>query len=312
MPTTTARQPIGKDIYGTIFNIQRYSISDGPGIRTTVFFKGCPLSCQWCHNPESQARHAELIFHRKRCLGCGACALHCLESAISVDGLAKTRKNVCVRCGTCVDYCFTDARELVGKELSCIEVMDVIEKDRSFYDQSRGGVTLSGGEPLDQADFAKALLEMCCAAGIHTALDTSGFAPWDTIDALRSHVDLFLYDLKIIDDTKHQMHVGVSNQPILDNLNRLDENGHTIILRIPIVPGVTDDEENIEAIVNVAKSLSNVRQIDILPYHHIAAEKYDRLQLKYQLSDCRPPKSDHMVTVKSLIEKANIRVSIGG
>ncbi len=297
---------------GFIFNIQRFSVNDGPGIRTTVFLKGCPLNCRWCHNPESQASQADVIFRRNRCTCCGECADNCPEHAITIHEEAITDLSTCTRCGTCIDHCFSDAREIVGKEMPCSEVVAEIEKDRRFYDQSGGGVTLSGGEPLTQAEFTLVLLKRCRDTGIHTVLDTSGYTAWRIIDAIRSHVDLFLYDLKVIENKKHQLHVGVSNQLILDNLRRLDENGHAIVLRVPIVPGVTDDHDNIEGIASLAKSLPNVRQVDILPYHHIAVEKYERLQQEYQLPGCRPPTRDHMVKIKSLIEKTGIRVSIGG
>lgn len=297
---------------GSIFNIQRFSVSDGPGIRTTVFFKGCPLACAWCHNPESQHRRPEITYRRRRCMSCGACAENCPEQAITMGNGATTDLDTCTRCGTCLAYCFTEAREIVGQRRTCADVMQIIEKDRSFYEESKGGVTLSGGEPLMQAHFAGAVLAECKKRGIHTALDTCGYAEWATIDGLRSFVDLFLFDLKIMDDRQHFDYAGVSNRLILDNLDKLAHAGHHIIIRFPIIPGITDKRENIEAIAALAKALPNIIQIDILPYHDIAMEKYGRLQKDYSLGHCHPPNREEMMAVKSMMRKANMQVSIGG
>lgn len=223
-----------------------------------------------------------------------------------------TDLNACKCCGTCVTSCFADAREIAGQQRTVAEVMDIIEKDRSFYEESHGGVTLSGGEPLAQAVFAKALLKACKKRGIHTALDTCGYADWAAIDDLRPFVDLFLYDLKIMDDKQHRAQVGVSNRLILENLEKLAHGGHRIIIRFPIIPGITDDKRNIDAIVDIANALPNIFQIDILPYHHIAVEKYARLQQEYELAGFQAPSRDKMMHIKSMMKDANIRVSIGG
>ena len=223
-------------ITGKVFDIKKFSIHDGPGIRTTVFFKGCPLSCRWCHNPESQALEPEMMLWANRCIRCEACLPVCKQGAISRDGdFAPTDGEKCVLCGACVEACHAGAREIVGREMTVAQVMAEIERDVAFYDESNGGVTFSGGEPLWQAGFLLALLQACQEKEIHTALDTCGFAPWEMLDAIREHVDLFMYDLKLMDDAKHRDFTGVSNELILKNLQALSQRGHDIVLRVPIV-----------------------------------------------------------------------------
>ena len=274
-------------IKGVIFDIKKYSIHDGPGIRTTIFFKGCPLTCWWCHNPESQDPKPEIIIHPNRCILCESCVQSCTQNAISLkqdnEGsfLITTDRDLCIRCGTCTEVCYAEAREVIGKEVTITEVIKEIEKDRLFYDQSGGGVTFSGGEPLFQSGFLTALLQECRDREIHTTLDTCGFSSWETIDKLRQNVNLFLYDLKMIDDIKHRRYVGVSNRLILDNLQRLSEHEHNIIIRIPIIPGINDDEENIELTIEFISSLPHLSGINLLPYHHMASSKYAGIGKEY-------------------------------
>ncbi len=297
---------------GRIFNIQRFSVNDGPGIRTTVFLKDCPLSCVWCHNPESQSQDRKVIYKANRCLHCGACAEFCPQHAIHMNDTVYTDPDLCNQCGTCLEYCYAEAREIAGQEISVDELLVEIEKDRPFYQESGGGLTLSGGEPLMQPEFVHAVLEECQLRGFHTALDTCGYAEWSTLDTIRPFVDLFLFDLKIMDDLKHVKYTGVSHDIILKNLRRLAELGEHIKIRIPIIPGITNDDNNITALCEFVKKLPGDQSIDLLPYHNIAKDKYQRLQKTYDLENLTTPSDDEMLKIKQCIEQFDIEVNIGG
>lgn len=297
---------------GTIFNVQRYSIHDGPGIRTTVFLKGCPLSCWWCHNPESQSVDKEIMYIENRCVHCGTCFKNCNEEAIdftSMKPLIDDKK--CTLCGECIRVCPTNALELVGKTITVRNLMKEIEKDLIFYDQSGGGVTFSGGEPLLQFEFLDSLLEACKKADIHTTVDTSGYTSWERLEVIASKTDLFLYDIKIMDDTKHKKYIGVSNDIILQNLKKLSKNGNRIFARLPIIPGINDDDDNIN---RTGKFLSNLRieQVNILPYHSIAMDKYARLRKSYKLSGLNEPDANEIKEIASKLKDFNLNVKIGG
>jgi pyruvate formate lyase activating enzyme len=298
---------------GIVFDIMRFSIHDGPGIRTTVFFKGCPLNCWWCHNPESQVLGRERMSRERRCIRCGACVTACGQGAISMDGDGVTTDaERCTLCGSCVEACYAGAREIVGREMTVAQVMAEVERDVAFYDESGGGVTVSGGEPLMQPAFLLGLLGVCREKEIHTALDTCGFAPWDTVDRIRDSVDLFLYDLKLMDAAEHRRFTGVSNELILSNLQALSQLGHSIVLRVPIIPGVNDDEENIGQVGAFAAALPHLQRVDILPYHQIAVDKYDRLERVYGLREIRPPGDETMDSVAELLRRFDLTVKIGG
>jgi pyruvate formate lyase activating enzyme len=298
---------------GLIFDVKKFSIHDGPGIRTTVFFKGCSLSCWWCHNPESQSLQPEMVFRGSRCIQCGACEAVCAQGAISAaDGVPTTDGRKCTLCGGCVEACYAEAREIVGQEMTVAQVMAEVERDIAFYDESGGGVTFSGGEPLLQEDFLLALLRACREKEIHTALDTCGFAPWETLDRVREYVDLFLYDLKLMDDARHREFTGVSNKLILSNLQALSARGEDIILRLPLIPGMNDDKENIRHTGTFAAALPCLNRVDILPYHRGAVDKYDRLNRVYGLAEIRPPSEERMAEVAQILQGFGLPVRIGG
>jgi pyruvate formate lyase activating enzyme len=298
---------------GVIFDIKRYSIHDGPGIRTTIFFKGCPLNCWWCHNPESQAMEREQVLWLKRCIRCGACQEACEQGVISLEGDSpRTDSERCTLCGACVAACYAEAREIVGREMTVAQVMVEIERDIPFFDESGGGVTFSGGEPLAQGDFLEALLNACQESEIHTVLDTCGYAPWELLDRLRELVDLFLYDLKLMDDEKHCHYTGVSNALVIQNLRALAERGHPIVLRVPVIPGINDDEENMQLLGAFAADLPHLVQVDLLPYHHSATSKYERLERSYGLNQISPPTEESMAKIAGLMRGFGLSVKIGG
>lgn len=298
---------------GLIFDIRRYAVHDGPGIRTTLFLKGCPLACWWCHNPESQGAGPELIFREARCAHCGECVAACPQGAIRMQGsVPVTEAGLCLRCGACAEACPTQARQLTGRDWTVADVMAQVRRDVSFFDESGGGVTLSGGEPLYQPEFCAALLRACKAEDIHTALDTSGFAPWEVLDGLRESVDLFLYDVKLVDDDLHLKYTGVSNGIILDNLRRLADLGQHIILRVPLIPGITDGEENIRAIAGLAQALPGTPRVDLLPYHDAARLKYQRLGLEYPLPAGAALAAGQVENLARILQEYEIETKIGG
>ncbi len=298
---------------GTTFNIKKFSVHDGPGIRTTVFFKGCPLSCLWCHNPESQSPQPEIHYFENRCIQCGDCAEVCPNNAISfIDGIRVWDSDLCQFCGACTEICPTEAIQLVGRDTDIDEIMAEIEKDIIYYDQSGGGVTFSGGEPLQQIDFLVALLKRCKKHEIHTAVDTSGFAAWARVEKILPYTNLFLYDLKLMDDEKHRQFTGVSNQVILENLSRLNNTQAQVHVRVPIIPSINDDDENLRATATFLSTLKNIQQIDLLPYHNIASDKYQRMAQEYALKDIKTPSAKEMQRLAAIFEKKGFRVKIGG
>lgn len=294
---------------GIVFDIRRYSIHDGPGIRTTVFLKGCALSCLWCHNPESQASGPDLVLRENRCIKCGACVETCPHGAITwTDDGPVTDRSKCRRDGRCATVCYAEARALAGRTMTVDEVMEIVERDRPFYEESGGGLTLSGGEPLLQPYFSAALLKAAKARGIHTALDTCGHASWKSLDRLRRDVDLFLYDLKVMDEGRHRLYTGAPNHRILENLRALAARGHRIVLRVPVVPGINDDEENLEALRRFAAGLPNLAGLDLLPYHRIGVDKYARVGRTYPLPGTLPPPRERIAAVAETLAAAGLPV----
>lgn len=298
---------------GTIVNIQKYSIHDGPGIRTTVFLKGCPLSCWWCHNPESQSTKNEIMFFEQKCTGCGICVKRCPEEAITMREMKPTiDETKCILCGNCTDFCYNEAREYVGQKIGAIELFKEIQKDEIFYEESGGGVTFSGGEPLLQVDFLSEVLDICNKKNIHTTLDTSGYTKWENIEKIVNKVDLFLYDLKLIDDEKHKKYIGVSNKLILENLKKLSSLGKRIFVRMPIIAGINDDNDHIDESIKFIKTLNNIEQVNLIPYHSMGMDKYKRLNMDYKLSGMEKPADEKMEELKEKFEKEGIKVKIGG
>lgn len=268
------------DTIGRIFEIQRFSIHDGPGIRTTVFFQGCPLSCLWCHNPEGQADHSLLSFQPEKCVSCGHCFENCPQNAHSMeDGQHTLDRTLCLTCGTCAAGCHAQGLEIVGREATVAEVMEELLEDRPFYDISNGGITLSGGEPLCQIDFAAALLQTATDEGLHCAVETCGAVPFAHLERILSSVDLFLYDVKETDAERHMKFTGVSNERILENLKRLHRTGARIRLRLPLIPGYNDLPDHFLAVVDLVRSLPDLEGVEIMPYHRLGASKSARLGL---------------------------------
>jgi pyruvate formate lyase activating enzyme len=301
------------ELRGILFDIRRYSVHDGPGIRTTVFFKGCPLNCWWCHNPEGKSPEIEIFQRENRCIRCGACLDVCEAGAIvQHNDSFEINRQLCTLCGACVEECYAEARELVGKRMTVAEVLEEIERDRPFYEQSGGGVTFSGGEPLFQPTFLAALLQACRSQGIHTALDTCGYASWETLNRLRQDVDLYLYDLKLIDEERHRQFTGVSNQLILENLRRLSASGHSILVRFPVIPYINDDEINLRQMVEFLSSLPQKTPVDLLPYHASALHKYHGLGVAYRLRETPAPDQERLKDIKSFFENYGFNVRIGG
>ncbi|RKY88532.1 glycyl-radical enzyme activating protein [candidate division KSB1 bacterium] len=298
---------------GIIFDIKRYAIHDGPGIRTTIFFKGCPLRCLWCHNPEGISPAPELAFWENKCNNCGKCIEVCPNNAISgSDKLILINREKCKMSGNCALVCPSGALEVIGKEVSIDDIMKEIEKDSLFYDESGGGVTFSGGEPLMQLEFLNALLEVCKERDIHTAVDTSGYAQSGTFEKILDKVDLFLYDVKIIDDEKHKKYTGVSNEIILKNLKLLARKKHRVNIRIPVIPGINDSKEDINKIVEFIISLKNVTEINLLPYHKGGTAKYKRLDKIDLMTEVKSPLNEKIEKIKTLLEKSGFNVKIGG
>ena len=294
-----------------IFDIQRYSINDGPGIRTTVFFKGCPLKCLWCDNPESQSQLPQLFYFESLCSRCQKCVSVCPNKAISVgpDESVITDHANCNACGTCTVICPNDARVITGKLMAIEEVMGIINQDALFYRNSGGGITASGGEAAAQSGFLTELFKQCQEAGIHTALDTTGHVRWETLQQILEFTDLVLLDIKNIDPKKHERITGIGNALILENARKIADSGKSMWARFPLIPGCTDSDENIAAIGDFVLSLG-LKQIDILPYHRLGVGKYKRLGLEYPLPEAKPYTEEQLQQIKSSLEVKGLEVQV--
>lgn len=298
---------------GQVFNIMKYAVHDGPGIRTTIFLKGCPLNCWWCHNPESQELEPQLTFFPNRCIGCMDCISACNENAITaVNGTVVTDLNKCKNNGDCTLVCFAEAREMAGNSMSVDEVVKEVLKDKVFYDESGGGVTFSGGEPLMQSSFLVEILKRIKELGIHITIDTCGFAPSEVVKEVAQLTDLFLFDLKHMNSEKHEKYTGVSNTLILKNLNMLHKMGKDIKIRIPVIPGFNNSKVELEDFKNYISTLKNVKEVNLLPYHSIGQEKYNRIGRQYKMKDVKEPSDEDMDEAAILMDGCGVKVKIGG
>ncbi len=305
---------------GLVFDIQRYSIHDGPGIRTVVFLKGCPLACLWCANPEGQRPSLELEFFAARCQACGRCVQVCPREAVNPDldcsPSAKISRDRCDGCGLCVDACPSGALALKGRRMTVDAVMAEVKKDSAYYRRSGGGVTLSGGEPVAQPRFAREILLACRDANIHAAVETCGHAVEEVFRLVAEPADLVLYDLKHMDPEAHRGHTGVSNTHVLSNLRWLARQGKPTVIRLPLVPGSNDSLSNLDAVGNLAAGLS-LRQIHLMPFHQLGRDKYARLGRDYALADLAPLRradahGEALLAAKARLEAHGLEVLIGG
>lgn len=276
---------------GMIFNIQKFSLNDGPGIRTTVFFKGCPLKCWWCHNPESQSSEPELMYHEKQCIQCHSCE----------------EKNMLEKS----EACPTNAWTLMGKQYDVETLVEILLQDKVFYDQSNGGITFSGGEPLMQIDYLLEVMKQLKKQDIHVALDTTGYADWSVLEQTADYVDLYLYDIKHLDQEKHIALTGVDNEMIIHNLKQLHSLDKNIVIRVPVIPEYNDDEGYINGL-GAWLQANRLYNVSLLPYHRIAMDKYNRLNLEYNRPDIQSPKEAHMEAIQIVLSSYGLNVSVGG
>lgn len=299
---------------GLVFDIKRYSINDGPGIRITIFLKGCPLNCLWCHNPESISPKIQKLFSAARCIGCGECCRVCPVQAcrLTPEGVV-TDVRLCNLCGKCAEACPTLATEMSGRYRSVDELLGIIEKERPFFDQSGGGVTFSGGEPLQQPEFLTEILAACGSKHIHRAVDTSGFVRTETLLKVAKFTDLFLYDLKMMDAERHRKYTGVDNRLILDNLRALAESGAAIQIRIPLIGGVNDDVANLEATAAFVSGLEGAKKVvNLLPFHDVAKGKDVKLGRVRDLAGLHEPGGDGVAMAVEVFTRYGLNANVGG
>ncbi|MCL2285157.1 MAG: glycyl-radical enzyme activating protein [Firmicutes bacterium] len=298
-------------VMGTVLSIERCSLHDGPGIRTTVFLKGCPLSCLWCHNPESLSFKPELYYFEEKCIHCGLCGTICDNHSVN-EGSHILNREDCDVCGKCADACTQSAFEVKGTLMQAQDVMDIVMKDEKFYKQSGGGLTISGGEPLAQYEFTLELLRLAKENGLHTCIETCGFAPTDRLLSIVPYVDLFLYDFKESNEDRHKEFTGASNRLIIDNLFAIDKAGAKVILRCPIIPTCNDRDGHFTAIAQMANTMCNIVEVNIMPYHPMGASKAMRIGREYRLADIGFP-TDEQVDgwVKAAQQRTNVEVRKG-
>lgn len=301
------------ELKGRIFNIQRYSTDDGPGIRSTVFMKGCPLKCLWCSNPESQKSYYQVGHRDTICRRCGSCIETCVLKAISFNPDGKgviIDRSLCNNCGECVGVCTEGAMTMHGKDVSVEDVLEEVKRDQMFYRNTGGGITASGGEPLFQPDFVAALFERCHQVGILTALDTSGFAPHSALEQVLAHTDLVLYDLKCMDNNDSLMAVGQSNKPILQNAEYVMKSGVPVIIRIPLIPGITDKTENLQKIAEFVSQVNPSTPVNVLPYHRFGVSKFRMMDMNYELSQLEPVSKERLIQVAGIFNSLNLECEV--
>ncbi len=304
-----------RSLSGWIWDIQRYALHDGPGIRSLVFFKGCPLRCRWCCNPESHQRRPAIAWLAANCLGCDLCRAVCPAGAVQVvDGERRIDDQRCDLCGRCVARCPGGALTQLGRETTVEAVLAEVTRDGIFYQRSGGGLTLSGGEPTAQPAFARELLRRYKLEeyGPHAAVETCGYAPWEDLAAVLEYADLVLYDLKIMDPERHRQATGVDNARILANAVRVARAGPLLVIRLPLIPGYTDDEANVRAVAHFARELPGVDEIHLLPYHRLGEQKYTRLGRPYPLHGTAPLPEARLLVLSHLVEELGLRAVIGG
>ena len=297
---------------GIVFNVQRFSIQDGPGIRTTVFLKGCPLHCTWCSNPESQNFRPEIVHRDSLCTKCGLCIGVCPEKAISIQdkGISIDRK-ICTNCGDCLSVCIPGALKLLGQTMSAGEVFRKIKKDADFYWDSGGGVTASGGEPLAQPDFVAALFKLCQDNGIDTCIETSGYASAEALEKVLPYTSSVLYDVKLGDVKSHRKWTGVSNEEILLNLGRAIASGVPVTIRVPLIPGINDSELELKKIARIAvDAQKKPGKVELLPYHRFGMGKYEQLDREYELTDLTTQKAPEIQKMKDLFESFGLECEV--
>jgi pyruvate formate lyase activating enzyme len=295
--------------HGIVFDVKHFAVHDGPGIRTTVFLKGCPLKCLWCHSPESQRLTPEIMIHPERCIGCEACVKTCPQGALEHPG--DPEPSGCTYCGACTEACYSGARVLVGASLSVEDVMMTVRRDERLHEASGGGVTVSGGEPTHQPGFTYALLRALKEEGYHTALDTCGYTPWETLKRMLPLTDLVLYDLKHIDPDAHRKLTGRDNDLILSNFRRLSEMDARVVVRIPLIPGINESEKHLKSVAELLGGL-NVEAVEILPYHRLGVPKYEALGRKYTLADVEPHSEAHLLRVQEYLRANGLNVVVEG
>jgi len=312
-PTLTSHKPLG-----VIFNTERFAIHDGPGIRTVVFLKGCPLRCLWCSSPEGQKVGPELLFFGDKCIKCGQCSKACLKNAITEtkDDELIIDRNTCNNCGSnfgkCTERCYTGSLVVKRRYVAVEEIISEILKDEPFYRRSGGGVTFSGGEPTYQPEFLLQSLRMCGEYSLNRVIETCGYTKWEVFEQILKHLDLVYFDIKHMDPTKHRQYTNVSNELILSNIKQVSLSGVPMVLRIPVVPGYNDSERNVRETAKFALTLQNLMRIELLPYHRLGLSKYRALGLDYRLAQVTPPSRENILQLKQIVENFGLKCQIGG